>query len=43
VVSEANRVSVDTPDRPLGNLAFALTFTRLTPFGTLSRQAGEGS
>ena len=41
-MSEANRVRVSAPDAPLGNFDLALTLTRLTPFGTLSRQAGEG-
>ena len=41
-MSEANRVRVSAPDAPLATLSCAPTLTRLTPFGTLSRQAGEG-
>ena len=33
---------VSAPDAPLASGAGAPTLTRLTAFGTLSRQAGEG-
>jgi len=42
VVSEANRVRVNALDAPISTSPRALTLTRLTAFGTLSRQAGEG-
>jgi hypothetical protein len=42
VVSEANRLRVNALDAPTSTLPGALTLTRLTAFGTLSRQAGEG-